>query len=180
MVAPWGDRFPKEASPYTASQTSNQLLPVSPLFRTSRFGRHELSYSFPVRPGDYRVELYFIEPWYGPGASETTDCEGLRLFDVAINDSTCIRDLDVWAQARYAKPYKRVLNVHTSGDRIKIDFPKVSAGQAIISAIAIASKDPDTAADYPEIKTTAYGISSTKTSLWKCQTACCRHAQAAP
>lgn len=148
----WGDRFPKEANSYMASQTSNPLLPVSPLFRTSRFGRHELSYSFPVRPGDYRVELYFIEPWYGPGASETTDCEGLRLFDVAINDSTCIRDLDVWAQARYAKPYKRVLNVHTSGDRIKIDFPKVSAGQAIISAIAIASKDPDAAADYPEIK----------------------------
>ena len=148
----WGNRFSKEVSPYQASQTSNPLLPVSPLFRTSRFGRHELSYSFPVRPGDYRVELYFIEPWYGPGASETTDYEGLRLFDVAINDSTYIKDLDIWAQARYAKPYKRVLDVHTQGDRIKIDFPKVNAGQAIISAIAIASKDPNAAADYPVIE----------------------------
>lgn len=111
-----------------------------------------MSYTFPVRPGDYRVELYFIEPWYGPGASETTDYEGLRLFDVAINDSTYIKDLDIWAQARYAKPYKRVLNVHASGDRIKINFPKVNAGQAIISAIAIASKDPNAAADYPVIE----------------------------
>ena len=148
----WGNRFPKDVSPYQASQTSNPLLPVSPLFRTSRFGRHELSYSFPVRPGDYRVELYFIEPWYGPGASETTDYEGLRLFDVAVNDSTYIKDLDVWSQARYAHPYKRVLNVHTDGERIKIDFPKVNAGQAIISAIAIASKDPNAAADYPVIE----------------------------
>ena len=148
----WGERFPKEVSPYQASQTSNPMLPVSPLFRTSRFGRHELSYSFPVRPGDYRVELYFIEPWYGPGQSETTDYEGLRLFDVAINDSTYIHDLDIWAQARYAKPYKRVVNVHTSGDRLKISFPKVNAGQAIISAIAIASKDSMAAADYPVIE----------------------------
>lgn len=147
----WGDRFPKEANPYMASQTSNPMLPVSPLFRTSRFGRHELSYSFPVRPGNYRVELYFVEPWYGPGASETADYEGLRLFDVAVNDSVYINNLDIWAQARYAKPYKRVLDVHVPGDRIKINFPKVNAGQAIISAIAIASKDSTAAADYPEI-----------------------------
>ena len=43
----WGSKFPKEASPYQASQTCNNGLAVSPLFRTSRFGRHELSYSFP-------------------------------------------------------------------------------------------------------------------------------------
>ncbi|MDO4158942.1 MAG: malectin domain-containing carbohydrate-binding protein [Prevotellaceae bacterium] len=137
----WGEKFSKETSPYQASQTSNRLLPVSELFRTSRFGRHELSYKFPAKPGDYRVELYFIEPWYGVGESETTDYEGVRLFDVAINDSVYLKDLDIWAQARYAKPYKRVLNVHNTGNEIKIDFPKINAGQAIISAIAIASKE---------------------------------------
>ena len=146
----WGSKFPKEASPYQASQTCNNGLAVSPLFRTSRFGRHELSYSFPAKPGNYRIELYFIEPWYGAGASETTDCEGLRLFDVGINDSTYIRNLDLWAQARYAKPYKRVVNIHNSDYRININFPKVNAGQAIISAIAIATTDSTAAADYPE------------------------------
>lgn len=145
----WGERFPKEASPYQTSQTFNPGLPVSPLFRTSRFGRHELSYSFPAKPGNYRVELYFIEPWYGVGASETTDYEDLRLFDVGINDSTHIKDLDIWAQVRYAKPYKRVINVRNTSDRIKISFPKVNAGQAIISAIAIATQDTTAAADYP-------------------------------
>lgn len=146
----WGSKFPKEASPYQASQTCNNGLAVSPLFRTSRFGRHELSYSFPAKPGNYRIELYFIEPWYGAGASETTDCEGLRLFDVGINDSTYIKNLDLWAQARYAKPYKRVVNIHNSDYRININFPKVNAGQAIISAIAIATTDSTAAADYPE------------------------------
>ncbi len=139
----WGDKFPKEASPYQASQTSDQTLTASPLFRTSRFGRHALSYSFPAKPGDYRVELYFIEPWYGKGGSETSDYEGLRLFDVAVNDSVCIKDLDLWAQVRYGKPYKRVIDVHNTGDRIKVDFPKVNAGQAVISAIAVATKDAD-------------------------------------
>ena len=136
----WGDKFPKETSPYQACQTSCDMLLASPLFRTSRFGRHALSYRFDAAPGDYRVELYFIEPWYGRGGSETTDCEGLRLFDVAINDSTVISNLDLWAQARFGKPYKRVIDIHNHGNQIKIDFPKVNAGQAIIAGIAVASR----------------------------------------
>ena len=136
----WGSRFPEETSPYQASQTSDCTLPVSPLFRTSRFGRHLLSYHFKAAPGTYRIELYFIEPWYGRGSSETADYEGIRLFDVAVNDSTVIKDLDIWAQARYGKPYKRTLEIQHKGGEIKIDFPRINASQAIISAIAIASK----------------------------------------
>ena len=149
----WGDRFPDETSSYQASQTSNQMLAASPLFRRSRFGRHELSYRLPAAPGDYRVELYFIEPWYGRGASETSDYEGLRMFDVAVNDSVVIKDLDIWAQARFGQPYKRVVNVRNTGNEIKIDFPKVNAGQAIISAIAVASKNENSyVVDYPVTK----------------------------
>lgn len=136
----WADRFKEASSPYLASQTSDTLLAVSPLFRTSRYGRHDLSFSFPLSAGEYRVELYFIEPWYGKGASELTDYEGLRLFDVAVNDSVCIKDLDVWAQARFGHPYKRVIEVRHNGGNLKVNFPKVNAGQAIISAIAIATK----------------------------------------
>ena len=136
----WGNKFPEETNPYQASQTSDNTLPVSPLFRTSRFGRHLLSYHFKAAPGNYRIELYFIEPWYGRGGSEATDYEGIRLFDVAINDSTVIKDLDIWAQARYGKPYKRMIEIQHKGGEIKIDFPRINASQAIIAAIAIASK----------------------------------------
>ena len=139
----WGDKFKKETSPYQASQTFSPMLFASPLFRTSRFGRHLLSYTIPAEPGDYRVELYFVEPWWGRGESLSSDYEGLRLFDVAVNDTTYIRNLDLWAQARYGKPYKRVLNVRNTGHEIRINFPKVAAGQAIISAIAVATKNHD-------------------------------------
>jgi len=136
----WADRYAEAASPYLASQTSSPLLPCSPLFRTSRYGRHALSYQFPIPPGEYRVELFFIEPWYGRGASENTDCEGLRLFDVAVDDSVRISDLDLWGQVRFGKPYKRVVEVNHKGGRLKVDFPTVKAGQAIVSAIAVASR----------------------------------------
>lgn len=137
----WADKFPEASSPWLASQTSNPMQASSPLFRTSRYGRHELSFNFPATAGKYRVELYFIEPWYGRGASETADYEGLRMFDVAVNDSVCVKDLDIWAQARFGTPYKRIVEVDHKGGNLKIDFPKVNAGQAVISAIAIATKD---------------------------------------
>ena len=128
----WGERF-EGISPYQTSQTWNDSI-SSTLFKSSRFGRHELSYHFPAQPGRYRIELYFIEPWY-----RQHDAEGLRLFDMAVNGQTVIHDLDIWAQAHYGKPYKRVIDIDNQQDKIVIDFPQVKAGQAMISAIAIAS-----------------------------------------
>ena len=131
----WADCF-EGISPYQTSQTFNDSL-SSPLFKTSRFGRHHLSYSFPAAPGPYRVELYFVEPWY-----RQADADGLRLFDVAIDDSTIIHNLDIWAQAHYGKAYKRVVEVNHSTGPLTVSFPKVKAGQAIIAAIAIAANEP--------------------------------------
>ncbi|MBO4658239.1 MAG: beta-galactosidase [Prevotella sp.] len=145
----WSERF-EGLSPYQLSQTRNDSI-SSPLFQTSRFGRHALSYHFPVPAGRYRVELYFIEPWY-----RQADAEGLRLFDVAVNDSTIIHDLDIWAQVHYGKPYKRVVEVTNHSEEICIRFPKVKAGQAMISAIAIASADADIVPDFPLSATTMW------------------------
>lgn len=141
VSASWGGRFVGDSvcnvSPYQTSQTVSPLLPALTLFRTSRFGRHNLAYQFAVPDGSYVVELYFIEPWYGVGAGEGADFEGLRLFDVAVNDSVCIHDLDIWAQARYGVPYKRTVIADSKDGMLRISFPKVNAGQAIISAIRI-------------------------------------------
>lgn len=62
------------------------------------FGRHKLNYEFPLADGVYRVELYFTEPYTVREGSAATDCEGLRIFDVAINDSVDMDDLDIWAE----------------------------------------------------------------------------------
>ena len=108
------------------------------LFQYFRFGRHRLWYDFPLPDGKYRVELYFAEPWHGKNGGEKDDYEGLRIFDIAINGETVIDDLDPWAEAGYLGSMKRVVTVKAKNGRLHISFPEVKAGQAIISAIAIA------------------------------------------
>ena len=124
------------------------------LFQFFRFGRHRLWYDLPVSaptpdnaattPDDfssglYRIELYFAEPWHGRDASETADYEGLRIFDVAVNGETVIDDLDPWAEAGYCGALKRVVTAKAKDGHLRISFPEVKAGQAVICAIAVAA-----------------------------------------
>ena len=111
-----------------------------PLFQTFRYGLQQLRYEFPVPDGDYLVELYFTEPWWGTGGG--MNCSGWRLFDVAINNKTVIRNLDIWKEAGHDGALKKTLNVHVTGGQLQISFPRIAAGQAIISAIAIATRNP--------------------------------------
>jgi len=139
----WGQDFPG-LNPYLGSQRSTND-PIKgtrdwPLFQHFRFGRHRLYYHFSVPDGEYRVELYFVEPWHGTGGSEKTDCEGLRIFDVAVNDRTVLDDLDIWAEAGHDGALKKVVTAKVTGGILKISFPEVKAGEALISAIAIARK----------------------------------------
>ena len=151
----WGQDF-EGIHPYQASQrhiTGRIHGTQSPdLFQYFRFGRHRLWYEFPVpsvcpddvaadgaSSGLYRIELYFVEPWHGRAASETADYEGLRIFDVAVNGQTVVDDLDPWAEAGYCGAIKRVVYAKAQDGRLRISFPEVKAGQAVICAIAIAS-----------------------------------------
>ncbi len=111
------------------------------LFQFFRFGRHRLWYDLPVANGEYRVELYFVEPWHGRDASESADYEGLRIFDVAVNGQTVVDDLDPWAEAGYCGSLKRVVTAKAVNGRLHISFPEVKAGQAVICGIAVATKD---------------------------------------
>ena len=137
----WGQDFGMH--PYQASQRHipNDIRGTKSdeLFQFFRFGRHRLWYDLPVPDGDYRVELYFAEPWHGKDGGEQGDYEGMRIFDVAINGETLVDDLDPWAEAGYCGALKRVVNTKAKNGRLHISFPEVKAGQAIISAIAIAS-----------------------------------------
>lgn len=108
------------------------------LFQYFRFGRHRLWYDFPTLDGEYRVELYFAEPWHGRNGGEKDDYEGLRIFDVDINGKTVINDLDPWAEAGYCGALKRVVTAKAKNGKIHISFPEVKAGQAVICGIAIA------------------------------------------
>lgn len=109
------------------------------LFQSFRYGMDKLRYEFPVPDGEYQVELYFIEPWYGTGGG--LECTGWRNFDVAINESTVLKDLDIWKEVGHDKVLKKTFSVKSKNGQININFPYPTSGQAIISGIAIASKD---------------------------------------
>ena len=109
------------------------------LFQFFRFGRHRLWYDLPVPDGEYRIELYFVEPWHGKGGGEKDDYEGLRIFDVAINGETVVNDLDPWAEAGYLGSLKRVVYATAKDGCLHISFPEVKAGQVVICGIAIAT-----------------------------------------
>lgn len=132
------------------------------LFQTFRYGNKKLAYTFPVPNGTYQVELYFSEPWYGIGGG--LNCTGWRMFDVAVNDGV-LSDLDIWKEAGQGQALRKVITAQSKDGRIVISFPEVAAGQAIISAIAIASKTPVTAA--PASPALPHNLSSASTTAIK-------------
>lgn len=140
--ASWTDQFAGMPA-YFASQRSTAD-PISGtkdwnLFQDFRYGRENLQYHFPVKDGEYLVELYFTEPWLGTcGGMNAT---GFRLFDVAINHKTVIQNLDIWKESGHDGALKKTVLVKITGGMMTISFPRIAAGQALISAIAIAATD---------------------------------------
>jgi beta-galactosidase len=136
----WTDDFPDMPS-FFASQRKTSS-PISgtaewKLFQNFRYGRDKLKYVFPLPDGEYLVELYFIEPWLGVGSR--SNCRGMRLFDVAINDKIVLHNLDIWSEIGTNAVLKKTIKAKITGGKLMISFPNVAAGQALISAIAIAS-----------------------------------------
>jgi len=158
----WGQDF-DGIHPYQASQrrVAERIHGTAdaPLFQSFRFGRHRLWYDIPVPAGDYRVELYFMEPWHGKTQRVYGDYEGLRIFDVAVNGTLVVDDLDPWAEAGYCGALKRVVYAKAAEGHLRISFPEVKAGQAVICALAIASRTPQGMAVRP--------AAATGTSAWR-------------
>ncbi|MCH5598769.1 malectin domain-containing carbohydrate-binding protein [Niabella ginsengisoli] len=109
------------------------------MFQTFRYGLDKLYYQFPAPNGIYNVELYFTEPWLGIGGS--MDATGMRLFDVAINDKIVLKDLDIWKEAGSNAALKKTFQVKVNDGMLRISFPNTKVGQAIIAAIAVASRN---------------------------------------
>ena len=138
----WTDDYPGLPAFFASQRRTGDPIAGTadaPLLQNFRYGLDKLVYTFPVPDGDYLLELYFVEPWLGIGGG--MDCTGWRLFDVAVNGETVIRDLDIWKVVGADRALKKMIPVKVSGGRLVISFPHVAAGQALLSAIAIATKD---------------------------------------
>lgn len=140
----WGNDFEGISSSFASQRrifTPLRNTTDSKLFQTFRYGKDRLRFRFNVDPGEYRVELYFMEPWLGIGGG--MNATGMHLFDVAINDQTVINDLDIWKEAGTQALLKKVVTVKVNSSELQISFPESKAGQAVISAIAIAKKESE-------------------------------------
>ena len=138
----WTDEYPNMPAFYASQRRTHDPIQGTadwPLFQTFRYGIDKLKFHFPVPDGEYRVELYFTEPWYGTGGG--LDCAGWRIFDVGVNNETVIKDLDIWKESGHDAAFKKTINAEVKGGELTVWFPKVTAGQGLISAIAIATKD---------------------------------------
>lgn len=139
----WTGEYPGLPAAYASQRRTSDPVQGTEkdiLFQTFRYGMQDLKYSFPVQPGEYEVELYFSEPWYGTGGG--LDCTGWRVFDVAIDGKVVLNDLDIWKEVGQNKVLRKIFTVQCKGPELTITFPEVRSGQAIISAIAVASKTP--------------------------------------
>lgn len=110
-----------------------------PLYQDFRYGVQQLNYQFPLPDGNYQVELYFAEPWLGNGGG--WNAKGMRQFDVAFNDQVVLKNFDIWSEAGTRKALKKTIPFYVKGGVLKIHFPHAAAGEAVLSAIAIAIKD---------------------------------------
>tara|TARA_R110002050_G_scaffold53118_2_gene120858 strand:- start:105751 stop:109290 length:3540 start_codon:yes stop_codon:yes gene_type:complete len=136
----WTDDFENLPAFYASQRTTNDAIANTKdwtLFQGFRYGADKLKYEFPVPEGEYLVEMYFNEPWYGTGGGMA--CKDWRVFDVAINNKIVLKDLDIWDEVGHDAALKKTFKAKSKDGKISISFPNQASGQAVISAIAIAT-----------------------------------------
>lgn len=139
----------------SGSSISGTLDPT--LFQSNRWddgGAPELQYSFTVPNGDYQVTLYFAETWSG------AFIVGRRVFDVQIEGTTVLNDLDVFAAVGANTAFSHTANVTVSDGQLNIQFLHGPADNPFISAIEVVTAVP---AD-PSVPTTPQGLTATPVS----------------
>lgn len=140
----WTNQFNDLPAFYASQRTSYDPIQGTSdwkLFQDFRYGVDQLKYEFPVPNGHYNVELYFQEPWYGIGGG--MDCTDWRVFNVAINDNVVAQNLDILTEVGTQTALKKTYTVQVENGMLSISFPKAASGQAVISAIAIATPNPE-------------------------------------
>jgi beta-galactosidase len=97
------------------------------MYLTYRSGR--FSYELPLPDGEYELTLRFVEPVDRQAA-------GQRIFDVLVQGSVALADLDIAAQAGSMRALERKVPLRVSGGKARIEFvPKT--GDAILSSFSI-------------------------------------------
>lgn len=113
------------------------------LYQTFRHGGRTLRQSFALPDGNYEVILHMTEPWYGRGG---IDARRWRLFDIAINGETRVRDLDLFAEAGFGRAVTRTFRAQARKGLLEISFPRCAAYTAVLCGVEILAATPAQAA----------------------------------
>ncbi len=91
-------------------------------FKTFRFSRSkQMSYDIPVPDGEYTVNLYFAELWFGANGGGAGGV-GKRVFDVRIEGELAEDDLDVFKEVGAQAMLVKTHTVRVTGGELNIDF----------------------------------------------------------
>ncbi len=132
----------------------------STLYDTQRYG-NSFSYSFNVPAGNYQVTLKFAETYSGDFSA------GARVFNVAVNGSTVLSNLDVYAQVgANTADDKLINNVSPSGGIITIQFTGGSSTDtnAMVEAIQVIPQPATPTFTNTPTKTSTASFTSTATT----------------
>lgn len=111
-----------QPAPKVVAGAADQALYLA--YRTGRF-----SYALPLPDGEYNLTMRFVEPVENQAA-------GKRVFDVRVQGSVALADLDLANLAGSLKAVERSVPLRVSGGKALIEFvPK--AGAAILSSFSI-------------------------------------------
>ena len=118
----------------TAHNIDNTDDPV--LYQAERWGA-DFTYSFPVKPGNYDIELHMIEAYHGP-----QDAAGNRVFDVTVEGAVLVNDFDPLAVAGHDVAHiVELKNIAVSDDALDINFKAVNAESANVAGIVVRGLD---------------------------------------
>lgn len=129
----------------TGSTLDRPQTGLSEPFQSFRYSRsQEMSYDIPLEDGEYTVNLYFAELWFG-ATDGGSGGVGSRVFDVNIEGQLAEDNLDIFAEVG---ANAMLMNSHTitvSGGILNIDFDSRDAvggeRHPVINAIEIIGND---------------------------------------
>jgi hypothetical protein len=96
---------------------------------TWREGGTDFQYLLAVPNGSYQVKLFFAEHTYAS--------PGQRVFDVSVNGASVASNLDIVNQVGTAAALTLTAQASVSNERLAITFPRITAGQAMLSALEV-------------------------------------------
>ncbi len=116
-------------------------------YRSFRFSRsQQMSYNIPVPDGEYTVNLYFAELWFGATGGGSGGV-GSRVFDVNIENILAEDNLDVFAEVGADAMLMKAYTVTVTDGMLNIDFDsRAEVGgerHPIVNAIEILGKQQE-------------------------------------